>query len=202
VRLLVLDDLRGADLPQRRPLGMDFARFAGGVDAAIEHRHRAGRALDARRGEACALGADRLDPLGETGGEIVGEIEPFRVGDIALLVGQLGAAFGVKALGGAVVDDAVRLQDAVLVIELDAADGGDRVVVLVVDELVGFDDELVGVARRRPLGRRRLGERGASYEDEGEAQRQTCERTAAAVPAGVGRADGPGHQPSSWCRST
>ena len=91
-----------------------------------------------------------FDPLGEAGGEIIGEIEPLGVGDVALLVGQLGATLGVKALGRAVVDDPVRLQHPVLVIELDAADGGDRVVVLVVDELVGFDDELVGVARRRP----------------------------------------------------
>ena len=181
---------------------MGFAGLAGGVDAAVEHSHRARRALDARRGEAGAVGADRLDPLGEAGGEIVGEIEPLRVGDVALLVGQLGATLGVKALGRAVVDDPVRLQDPVLVIELDAADGGDRVVVLVVDELVGFDDELVGIARRRPLGRRRLGQRRPGDEDEGEPQRQTRQRAAAAASASVGRADGAAHQPSSWCRST
>ena len=47
VGLLVLDDLRGADLPQRRPLRMGLARLAGGVDAAVEHRHR--RRPSARR---------------------------------------------------------------------------------------------------------------------------------------------------------
>ena len=80
-----------------------------------------------------------FDPFGEAGGEVIGQIEPLGVGDVAVLVGQLGVAVGEHALGRAVVDDAVGLQHAVLVVEHDVADGGDHVVVLVVDELIGFE---------------------------------------------------------------
>ena len=61
VGLLVLDDFRRPHLPQRRFFWMSLARFAGGVDAVVEHRHRSRRALDAGRSEA---GACRFRPPG------------------------------------------------------------------------------------------------------------------------------------------
>ena len=134
--------------------------------------------------------------------EVVGQVEALRIGHVALLVGELGVTLRVDALGRAIVHDAVGLQDAVLVIELDPADGGDDVVIPVVDQLIGFEDQLVGIARRRPLGRGRLGESGPCEEQHSEPQRQARQHAAAAASASGGRADGAAHQPSSWCRST
>ncbi len=66
-----------------------------------------------------------------------------------MLVRQLGVALRVDPFGRAVVDDPVGLKNAMLVIELHRADRRHNVVVLVVDEFVGLEDQLVGMLRRR-----------------------------------------------------
>ena len=86
-------------------------------------------------------------------------------------------ARGENALGLAVVDDVIALKNAVLIVEHDGAVGGDDVVVLVIDELVGVDVELGRVAPRL----RRVGafsaKRGAA---KGERQRQRDRQRGAA----------------------
>ncbi len=154
--LLVLDDLGRPDLPERRPLGMVLAGFAGGVASLFEYGHVAVHALAARRGEARLVGGQRLDAVDEAVAEIFAELEPRPVNDVAVFVGHLGVTLGVDAFGHAIVNDPVGLQEAALVEQLDRALRGHSVLVLVVDQFVGVDDELVGrLGRRRRLRRRR-----------------------------------------------
>ena len=175
VRLLVLDDARGPDLPERRPLGVILAGFAGGVGALLQDGHVAVRPLDPGRGEPGLVGGQHLDAVDEAVAKIVAELEPAAVDDVAVFVRHLGVAFGVDPLGRAVVNNAVRLKNAALIEKLDRADRRNGVLVLVVNELVGVDDQLVGrlcgLSSSRPArtaprsrsdaGQRRPGTRGA-----------------------------------------
>src|SRR5208282_2359801 len=127
-----------------------------GICAILQHRDVAVRTLDARRAEAGLVGCQSLDAVDESVAKIVAELEPTSVDDIAVLIGHLGMALGVDALGGPFVNNLVGLEHAALIEELNRALGRDRVFVLVVDELIGIDDELVlWLALGRGGGRRR-----------------------------------------------
>ena len=104
----------------------------------------------ARRAEARLVGGQSLDAVDESVAKIVAELEPAAVDDVAVLVRHLGMAFGVDPLGRPAVNNAVGLKHAALIEELDRALGRDRVLVLVVDELVGVDDQLVLGSALRP----------------------------------------------------
>ena len=61
-------------------------------------------------------------------------------------------ALGIDAIGVAVVDDLVGLQDAALVVELDVADRRDGIVGGVVDEFVGAEEHAVVLPDRPAAG--------------------------------------------------
>ncbi len=208
VRLLVFDDLGRPHLPERRPFGVVLARLASSIGAILQHRDVAVRTLDARRAEARFVGCQNLDAVDEPVAKIVAELEPGSVDDVAMLVGHLCMAFGVNALAGALIDDLVSLKHSALVEKLNRALGRDRVLVFVVDELVGVDDELVlwlGLGR----GGCGLGFSSRRADGQMDRRRQPDDRerqqSRARRPAGnglKGKADGETHQPSSRCNST
>ncbi len=211
VGLLVLDDLGRPDLPERRPLGMVLAGFAGGVGSLFEDGHVAVHPLAARRGEAGLVGGQRLDAVDEAVAEILAELEPRPVDDVAVLVGHLGVTFGVDALGGAVVDDAVGLQDAALVEELDRALAPSRCSCPCRRSVVGVDDELVGAAWRAADGggaacaasaTRSCADRRTQRKRDRAQSARDGPRNAGAQFRSSGGADGGTHQPSSWCSKT
>ena len=149
-----------------------------------------------------------LDAVGEAGGEVVGEVEFRAVGDVPVFVRQLGASFRHHALGAAIVDDAIGLQHAVLVIEHHVPGRGDDVAILVVDELIGLDVELVRILRRglrlRSRGVRRTDRRQDPRKTRHQQDKRESEarNNASSASALVRKVDGAAHQPSSWCRST
>ena len=192
VGLLVFDDLGRPHLPERRPFRMVLARFASGIRAVLHHCDVAVRAFDARRAEARLVGGKSLDAVDESVAKIVAELEPASIDDIAVLVGHLCMTLGIDALGGPLVNDLIGLKHAPLVEQLNRALRRDRVFVLVVDELVGIDDELVlwlglGRAGGRGLGlrRRRAGDqRGQRQPRDCERQQSRARRPRSLRPAG------------------
>ena len=119
------------------------ARLARGIGSLLEHGDVAVRPFDPRRAEAGLVGSQRLHAVDEAVAEILVELVPRPVDDVAVLVGHLGVAFGGDPPRGAIVGHAIGLKGPALVEELDRADGRDDVLVLVVDQLIGVDDELV-----------------------------------------------------------
>ena len=128
---------------------MILAGFAGGIRPLVENGHGAVHTLASRRGEACLVGRQRLNAVDEAIAKVFTEFEPGSVDDVAVLVGHLRVTFGVNALGGPVIDDAVGLQNAALIEELNRSRSSYRVLVLVVDQLVGVDDKFVRRLDRR-----------------------------------------------------
>ena len=193
---------------------MVLARLASGICAILHYGDVAVRPLDARRAKARLVGRQSLNAVDESLAKIVAELEPASIDDIAVLVGHLGVALGVDALGGPLIDDLVSLKHAALIEELDRALGRHRVLVLVVDELVGVDDKLVLwlglgrlVGRRLGLGRRRAGGQTGPRREPRDSERQQSRAggPGSPRPAGnrlKGKADGKTHQPSSRCSST
>ena len=148
---VVVDDARRLHLPQRRPLGVLLAGLAGGVGAALEDRRLALDALGARRGETgrgwrgragsmvCSTRSESMKPLLKS--SVSSKRSPVMTAPFASVMRALPSREDAAAL--AVVDDPVGLQRPALVVELDVADGRDRVVVVVVDDLLRLDEQPV-----------------------------------------------------------
>ena len=96
------------------------------------------------------IGAQAVD---EAVLEVVGQLHAVRIGNRAVLLGQLGVAFGIDPVVLAVIDDPVGLQDPALIVELDVPARFDGVLVAVVDHLVRLDEQavLLGLAAGRLL---------------------------------------------------
>src|SRR6202007_1321438 len=109
--------------------------LASRIGSFFENGDRSVRPLDARRGKARLLLGQGLDAVDEAVAEIVGQGEARAISDVAVLVGEFGVTLGVDALGVAVIDDAICLENATLIINLRVADGRNRVLVPVEDEL-------------------------------------------------------------------
>ena len=99
--------------------------------------------------------------VGKAVAEIVRQVERFAMVDGAVLVRELGVPDRVQALGDLVVDDLVGFERAALVINPGVALGSHGMVVVVLDELVGFDQHfgrglgiLLGICFGICLGRR------------------------------------------------
>lgn len=151
--VFVADDPCGLNLPERRFLGVVLTGFAGGVDAVLQDGVGALGAIRPRRGEARVV--DGLEPerIDEAVAIVVAEIERLRIGDLAVRLGQSDVALGAQALGLLVVGDLVRLDGRSAVIDLDVADGGDRIVRIVVPHFGGLHEHR-RIRRRRRLFRR------------------------------------------------
>ena len=127
-----MNDARRLHLPLGRLFRIILAGLAGGIDAVLQHRVIALRAVGALRGETGIVG--RLEPerIDKSVAIIVGEIDDLPVGDPAVRLGQPGISLGAQPLGFLVVDDLVRLDGGPAVIDLHVADGGDGVVWIIV----------------------------------------------------------------------
>src|SRR5207302_7574169 len=224
---VVVDDARGLDLPLRGLARIVGAGFAGGVDAALEHRDLVGAALHARGGKAGLVGPLEPQRIDEPVAEVLVQVENFAGRDFAVGLAQPNVALGAQTLCLLVVDDFVRLEPRPVVIDLNVADGDDAAVRVVVVELVGLHQHLrVGVARRRsqagrrgsardadpglaesavrqraPLRQRRpRGETGGQHEQKESAR---GDGAAPAVPTHTYWASGGRcHHPSSWYNRT
>ena len=221
----VVDDAGRADLPARRLVRVVLARLARRIDAALERRVAAARALRARRRETRLVGGLELERIDEAVTELVGQFDDLAVNDLAIRLGEARIAFRAHALGTLLVDDAVGLERGALVVDLDVADREDAVVDVVVLQFVRAHEHLrVRILRaerggggrhlrhRRnadPLrvadielrGGRANGEARAKAHGpgEGESKRhQPAAQTQITWPS----ADRRGHYPSSWYRST
>jgi hypothetical protein len=156
----VVDDLRGLDLPERRLLRIVAAGFAGGVNAVREYRDVAFGAVRARRGEAGALRRFDEHRIDESFAEVLRHLQRVGVDDVAVLGAITHVAFGEHLVRDAVIGDLVGFEHGAIVIDLDAADRMNPVVLGVVDHLVGGNEHLgVGIALGL-LAHEAAGERG------------------------------------------
>ena len=154
---LVVDDARGLDLPQRRLLRIVLARGAGGVDAVLEHRVIAVRAVGARRGHPRRVGGVDPQRIDESIAIVVAQIHDVGVGDLAVRIGDADVAFGMQPLGLLIVDDLVGLDAGSVVEQLDVADRRHPRTVVVVVHLHRLNEHLSVIGGMR----RRLGPGGA-----------------------------------------
>ncbi|MFK4683386.1 hypothetical protein ABIF39_005143 [Bradyrhizobium diazoefficiens] len=161
--LLVVDDARTLDLPQRRLLRIVLARRAGRVDAVVEHRVVAAGPVGTGRGHAGLVGGVHAQRIDETVAVIVREIHDLGIGDLAVGIRHADVAFGMEPLGLLVVDDLVGLDAGAVVEQLDVTDRGDARIVVVVVDLGRLNQHLVvvgGLRRLRARRQRIIGELG------------------------------------------
>ena len=150
----VVDDPGGLDLPKRRFFRVLLTRFASGVDAVLQHRVLALVAVGARCGKAGVV--DGLDPqcIDKAVAVIVGEIDELPVGDLAVGFGQPDIAARLQPLALLVVGYLVGFDGRAVVIDLNAAHGGDGVVGIVVADLRRLQEHGRVGGRRCRLRRR------------------------------------------------
>ena len=161
----IVDDAGRADLPERRPLGVLLAEFAGRVDAAAKDGGFPLQTVGARRGEAGLVRALDEHRIDEAVTEIVGDLQHLGMDHAAVARAVAYIAFGVDPVGLAIVGDLARLEHASLVVDLYVADGRHEAFLIIVGHLVGLDEQArvrIGAARaedhlrRRRLCRRRV----------------------------------------------
>ena len=109
-----------------------------------QHAAHALGAFGAEIGLVGGLDAQRID---ETVGEIVGDVDMLRIDLRPVAVDDLHVAGGYHAPGVAVILYPLGDQLVAAVIDLDAAHGDDGLVIVVIDQGVGFQKHL-GTGRR------------------------------------------------------
>ena len=162
-----------------------------------------------------------MQQIDEAVAEILVEVEPLGIDDLAVGLGEADITFGKHALGFLVVGDTLRFQHGAEIVDLDIADRVHALVGVVVMHLVRLNEHLrrgVGLASHEPGGcggRSRAGR----YADPGRGGllrigRPAAERAHGKRRAGhkrqraeadqIGWTSGgrPGHHPSSWCNRT
>lgn len=158
---LLVDDARGTHLPERRLFRIVLAGLAGGVDALVEDEGLAIGALGARRWKRVLSGFTTRSR----------SMKPSRKSSVRLkrspvmtvpLVSVMRALPVATTRTGAVIDHAVSLDRAALVEDLDVADRGNSVVVLVVDEFARIHDHALLRLGRGRLRRGRLSDGNAA----------------------------------------
>jgi hypothetical protein len=214
---LIVNDPRRLDLPQRRLCRIVLARLAGGIDAVLQHRGIARRAIGALRGKARVVGGLETERIDEAVTVVVGEIDDLAVGDLAVGLGQPDVALREQALGLLIVGDLVGLDGRAVVIDLHIADRRHAVVGVVVFDLGGLNQHRpVGRDRRRLRLRRpqlevkrvghalcgsALGCKRACDEREQRSNERRAQ-SGANANAGTNRAERTRHYPSSWNNNT
>ncbi len=132
-RLLIVDDLGGADAPQRRTAAVGTARREA---ALLEFGDVAVAADRAARGDAGVVARGHAQRLHESFAEIVGRGQLLGANDVAVRLLELGVAFRRQRLRALVVDNAIRGQNVVVEHDLDVADRDHAVIGAVVDQLI------------------------------------------------------------------
>jgi len=152
-----VDDANRLDLPQRRFLGIVEARLAGRIDAALEYRVIGPGAVGAHRGDARIVDGLLAQRINEAVPVVVAQVDKFAERDLAVRFGEPRIAFRVQALGALVVDHLVGFDGGTVVINLDVADRGNLLVIVVVFDFVRLNQHLgigVGWLLGKPGGRR------------------------------------------------
>ncbi len=184
------------------------ARLAGRVGAIGEGR-LVTTARGALRTEMRVIGAVHPQRLNEAVAEVVGDIQVVAVVGRAGRVDQLDVTGGKQPAAGLVVGDLLRLERVAGVVDFHIADGGDGVVIVVVDQLIGFDEHALagGGGKLRDIHHAPNGGqagRGDSAPDEHRGQGD-AHQAPAENPAGSSPISDPGRRPvhpSSRCNST
>ncbi len=133
--LLVVDDARGADAPQRRLARIVLARREL---AALELRDIGVLPRRALRDDARVVARDRLKRLDEGVAEIGRGIEAVGAQDVAVRLAHLHVARRRQRIRRLIVDDLIGRQRVVVVVDLDIAARHDAIVFGVVDEVVAL----------------------------------------------------------------
>ena len=134
-------------LPQRRALGVIFTRLAGCIGGLVELNNIAVNPFGMRSGKTGFVFAQNLEGLNKSVFKIVGQVEFITITHRTVGLGYFGIANRQNTFGFAVISDAVCLQHAALIIDLNIANGGNCIIVLVVDHLVGLNEHLLRVWR-------------------------------------------------------
>ena len=174
---LVVDDPLGAHLPERRLVRIILAGRAGGVGGAVQHHHIALRPLGAGAGHMRFFAGVSADGVDEAFLEVVGQLETVRIGDRAILLGQLGVAPRMDPVAVPVIEDLVSLKSAALIIDLNLTPRLNGVGVLVVDQFLSLQEQTILCLSRRlgllfPRGGGMRGGGGESQRRRHQAQRR------------------------------
>ena len=152
-----MHDPRRLNLPKRRLFGVVLARFAGGIDAVLHDRVFAADAIGASCGEAGIGGCLQSQGIDKAVAVILRQIDELAVSELAVGLGDPGVAARLQPFAFLIVDDLVGLNGRAIEIDLDVADGGDRVVGVIVFNFVSLHEHWrVGRLRRRRRLRRSL----------------------------------------------
>ena len=143
---LVPDDPAGLHLPERRPIWVFAAGFAGRVDALLEGGDAAVLTHGVTGGETGVVRG--LDPqrLDEAVAEIIGDVDAVRVDLISVRLLQFHIARSHQTTGVLVVGDVPRDQLVAAIVDPHTAGSGDDGVVGIVGDGIGFQEHL-GVVR-------------------------------------------------------
>ena len=137
--LAVPDDPLGLQTPDRRLAGIVLARLAGRIDAVVERREDAAPALCAFGGEIRLVDGLDTQRVDEAVAEIVGDVDLVRIDRGAFRVDDLDVPAGDQPAGFPVVANLIGDQLVAAVVDSDVSRRGDRVVIVVVDQRVGFE---------------------------------------------------------------
>ena len=171
----VPDHAARLDAPDRRPVRVLLAGRAGGVDAVEEGGQAPALALGAFGRDVCLVHGFDAQRVDEALAEILGDVDLVRENSGALPVDDLHAVVGLQPAALPVEDNGFRDDPGAGVLDADAARRRHDVLVVVVDQLVGFKQELgvvrggravprqgpqiLGARHPRPSGREKAGER-------------------------------------------
>ncbi len=215
--VLIVNDAGRLDLPENRLFRMVLAGFAGGIDAILEHRDVAVRAIGAGCREMGLVRGVHAQRIQEPVAEILGQLHGVGGQNLAVGLLQQHVALGAQRVRLAVEGHALRLQGGAVVIDLDVADRRDLVVLVVVDQLVGGHEHLLvgvrlgqlGVGEARRLRRCRAGlqhsksDRSAQKADGKSPAAPAAARGAPAGCSSMAFGGGkPDRHPSSRCNNT
>ena len=163
---LIVNDAGGLDLPKRRLSRIIFAGFACGIDAVLQDGVVAAGAVGACRGKTSLVGRFESQRIDKSVAIVVGQIDNLAIRDLAVRLGQPDVALSAQPLGFLIVYDLIGFDCRAAVIELHAADRGNRIVGVVVSDL-GRLYEHRSVRRRWWLSRRRRRPRRKVHDAQG-----------------------------------
>jgi hypothetical protein len=135
-----VDDARCLDLPERGFVRIVFAGLAGGIDAVLQDCEVSLRAIGALRCKSRIVYRFHPKRIDEAVAIVLGQIDDLTVGDVAVWFGQPGIALRDQAFGFLVVDDLIRFNGGSAEIDLDVANGGNRIVRVVVFDLIRLNE--------------------------------------------------------------
>ena len=170
---IVPDDPFGLEPPDRGSVGIFLAWFAGRVDAIVERRENAAAPLGAFGREIRLVHGFDAQRIDESVSKIVGDVDSVRIDLGAFGVDDLDLAAGNQSASLAVVCDALGNQSVAAIFDLYAACRRHRLVIVVVDQSIGFQQHLAAGWHRRSQILYCLRERSARKHDAG---KKACHR--------------------------